>query len=85
MHDLRDGRRLQWVKLYGTRMIIANHSDIGNYWTAVVYFKARNGTYKRVPQRAQQGIEKTNGGMVIDTLPPCSAMSLNPCSRWYTT
>jgi hypothetical protein len=39
-----------------------NHK--GNYWTAVIYFKARNGTYKRVPQRAQQGIEKTNGGMV---------------------
>jgi hypothetical protein len=37
----------------------------GNYWTAVIYFRARNGTYKRVPQRAQQGIEKTNGGMVF--------------------
>jgi hypothetical protein len=37
----------------------------GNYWTAVIYFKARNGTYKRVPQRAQQGIEKTHGGMMV--------------------
>lgn len=41
---------------------------IGNYWTAVIYYKARNGTYHRVPQRAQQGIEKTNGGMVLDPL-----------------
>ena len=37
---------------------------VGNYWTAVVYFKAKNGTFKRVPQRAQQGMEGTNGGMV---------------------
>lgn len=41
----------------------------GNYWTAVIYFKARNGTYHRVPQRAQQGIEKTNGGMVLALFP----------------
>ncbi|KAI1669069.1 DUF1996 domain containing protein [Pyrenophora tritici-repentis] len=39
--------------------------DLSNYWTAVVYFKAKNGTYKRVPQRAQQGMEGTNGGMVV--------------------
>jgi len=38
--------------------------SVGNYWTAVVYFKAKNGTFKRVPQRAQQGMEGTNGGMV---------------------
>jgi len=38
--------------------------DFSNYWTAVLYFKAKNGTYKRVPQRAQQGMEGTNGGMV---------------------
>lgn len=24
--------------------------DFSNYWTANVYFKARNGTFKRVPQ-----------------------------------
>ena len=40
----------------------------GNYWTAVIYYKARNGSYHRVPQRAQQGIEKTNGGMVTHSL-----------------
>lgn len=37
---------------------------IGNYWTAVVYFRAKNGTFKRVPQRAQQGFDGTQGGMV---------------------
>ncbi|KAH7408806.1 hypothetical protein DE146DRAFT_647234 [Phaeosphaeria sp. MPI-PUGE-AT-0046c] len=39
--------------------------DFSNYWTAVIYYKARNGSYHRVPQRAQQGIEKTNGGMMV--------------------
>ena len=24
--------------------------DLSNYWTAVLFFRARNGTYKRVPQ-----------------------------------
>ena len=38
--------------------------DFSNYWTAVLYFKARNGTFKRVPQMAQQGFEGTQGGMV---------------------
>ena len=28
--------------------------DLSNYWTAAVYFKARNGSYKRVPQMANQ-------------------------------
>ncbi len=27
--------------------------DFSNYWTAVLYFRARNGTYKRVPQLSQ--------------------------------
>ncbi|KAF2841083.1 hypothetical protein M501DRAFT_991011 [Patellaria atrata CBS 101060] len=39
--------------------------DFSNYWTAVLYFRAKNGTYKRVPQRAQAGMEGTQGGMVV--------------------
>jgi len=39
--------------------------DFSNYWTAVLYFRARNGTYKRVPQMAQAGMEGTQGGMVV--------------------
>lgn len=27
--------------------------DFSNYWTAVLYFRARNGTFKRVPQTSQ--------------------------------
>lgn len=39
--------------------------DLSNYWTAVLYFRARNGTYKRVPQMANSGFEGANGGMTV--------------------
>src|ERR1700761_2172076 len=36
--------------------------DFSNYWTAVLYFRARNGTFKRVPQMASEGLV-ANGGI----------------------
>jgi hypothetical protein len=39
--------------------------DFSNYWTAPIYFKARNGTYKRVPQKPNSGFEGSNGGMTV--------------------
>jgi hypothetical protein len=39
--------------------------DFSNYWTAVLYFQHRNGSYKRVPQYANVGFEGVNGGMTI--------------------
>jgi len=39
--------------------------DLSNYWTAAVYFRARNGTYKRVPQMANDQIGTANGGLTI--------------------
>ncbi|OAG01934.1 uncharacterized protein CC84DRAFT_1251890 [Paraphaeosphaeria sporulosa] len=43
--------------------------DFSNYWTAVMYFRHENGSYKRVPQypNAQLGHNDTNikGGMTI--------------------
>ncbi|KAK5659521.1 hypothetical protein OQA88_723 [Cercophora sp. LCS_1] len=39
--------------------------DFSNYWTATIFFRARNGSLKRVPQMAQAGMEQTNGGMVV--------------------
>lgn len=42
--------------------------DFSNYWTAVLYFRARNGTFKRVPQMANQGLTQ-NGGMTIYYIP----------------
>lgn len=38
--------------------------DFSNYWTANVYFKARNGSYKRVPQVANLGLG-VKGGMTV--------------------
>ncbi|KAK8111076.1 uncharacterized protein PG998_007533 [Apiospora kogelbergensis] len=37
--------------------------DFSNYWTAVLFFKARNGTYKRVPQSSQ--IQGAKGGITV--------------------
>jgi hypothetical protein len=59
--------------------------DFSNYWTATLYFKARNGTYHRVPQRAQQGIETTNGGMVRLLIGSLHAPSFTPYFQSYTS
>ena len=37
--------------------------DFSNYWTAVLYFRARNGTFKRVPQISQ--ISGATGGITV--------------------
>ena len=39
--------------------------DFFNYWTAVMYFKAPNGTYKRVPQIPDVGFDGANGGKTV--------------------
>jgi hypothetical protein len=39
--------------------------DFSNYWTASLYFRARNGTYKRVRQIGNAGFEGQNGGMTV--------------------
>lgn len=39
--------------------------DFSNYWTAAVYFRARNGTYHRVPQMPNQQIGNSNGGQTV--------------------
>ncbi|KAK3365496.1 hypothetical protein B0T24DRAFT_669751 [Lasiosphaeria ovina] len=39
--------------------------DFSNYWTANVYFKARNGTFKRVPIMVNDAIGAANGGMTV--------------------
>ena len=38
------------VSATATCTTCAFSEDFSNYWTANLYFKARNGTYKRVPQ-----------------------------------
>jgi len=39
--------------------------DLSNYWTANMYFKARNGSYKRVPQIPNRGLTGEVGGMTV--------------------
>jgi hypothetical protein len=46
--------------------------DFSNYWTAVLYFRARNGTYKRVPQFVSDGL-KGNGGITVYYIPDANA------------
>jgi hypothetical protein len=39
--------------------------DLSNYWTANVYFRARNGTFKRVPQMVNDQIGAANAGITV--------------------
>jgi hypothetical protein len=43
--------------------------DFSNYWTANIYFRAKNGTYKRVPQMVNLGLKGT-GGVTVYYIPP---------------
>lgn len=44
--------------------------DFSNYWTAVLYFQARNGSFKRVPQLSNQNLENADGGMTVYYISP---------------
>ncbi len=44
--------------------------DFSNYWTASLFFKARNGTFKRVPQMTNLGLRGKNGGLTVYYIPP---------------
>lgn len=46
------------------------NEDFSNYWTQVMYFRARNGTFKRVPQIANQYLEGANAGMTVYYMSP---------------
>jgi len=48
--------------------------DFSNYWTASLYFKARNGTFQRVPQFKNQGLTQ-NGGMTVYYISPYDGVS----------
>lgn len=43
--------------------------DFSNYWTANLYFRAKNGSYKRVPQMVNLGL-KGQGGITVYYIPP---------------
>jgi hypothetical protein len=42
--------------------------DFSNYWTAVLFFRARNGTYMRVPQLQEIGLPG-KGGITVYYIP----------------
>lgn len=43
--------------------------DFSNYWTAALYYKARNGTFKRVTQFPNGGLTQ-NGGITVYYITP---------------
>jgi len=47
--------------------------DTSNYWTAVLFFRARNGTFKRVPIKGNSGFESSSGGMTVYYIPGYAA------------
>lgn len=58
--------------------------DFSNYWTAVLYFRARNGTYKRVPQSVSEGLKGVGGITVYytpDTQNQTGVMAFRPGFR----
>lgn len=48
--------------------------DFSNYWTAVLYFRARNGTFKRVPQFVSDGLRGV-GGITVYYIPSTNNQS----------
>ncbi|TVY75653.1 hypothetical protein LSUE1_G004355 [Lachnellula suecica] len=48
--------------------------DLSNYWTAVLYFRARNGTFKRVSQVANGGLVQ-RGGITVYYITPYDGVS----------
>lgn len=67
--------------------------DLSNYWTANLYFKAKNGTYKRVKQlgAARQFNDdfstKIDGGVLVYyvSAQPGKITAFKPVSRFRTT
>lgn len=45
-----------------------------NYWTAALYFRAQDGTFKRVQQYANLGLVQ-RGGMTVYYIPPYDGFS----------
>jgi hypothetical protein len=43
--------------------------DLSNYWTAVLFYRANNGSFMKVPQVNQQGTNGIKAGMVRQTPP----------------
>jgi len=50
--------------------------DFSNYWTATLYFRARNGTFKRVEQIGNVDFESASGGTTVYYIQPYDGSSV---------
>jgi hypothetical protein len=60
--------------------------DFSNYWTAVMFFKAKNGTYTRVPQVGNggpQGSLVNKGGLDVYYIPSGKTTAFKPVSHQH--
>jgi len=61
------------------------NQDFSNYWTAILYFRARNGTFKRLEQIGNVDFESANGGSTVYYIQPydgSSVTAFKPVSRF---
>lgn len=60
--------------------------DFSNYWTAVMFFHHKNGSYHRVPQVGNggpQGSLVNNGGLDVYYIPSGKTTAFKPVSHVY--
>jgi hypothetical protein len=60
--------------------------DLSNYWTAVMFYKAKNGSYHRVPQVGNggpQGQLVNNGGLDVYYIPSGKTVAFKPVRRTF--
>lgn len=50
--------------------------DFSNYWTATLWFQARNGSFYPVPQKGNVDFESANGGMTVYYIAPYDGSSV---------
>jgi hypothetical protein len=61
-----DNKSAVAIKDKGTRTTCFFSEDFSNYWTAVLYFKTRNGSFHRVPIYDNAQLEgDVAGGMTV--------------------
>jgi hypothetical protein len=71
---LTTGSSLKVSSLSKRHGLRSDPKDFSNYWTAALYYRARNGTFKRVQQFENGGL-KQNQGMTVYYIPPYDGVS----------
>lgn len=61
--------------------------DFSNYWTAVLFFRARNGSFHQVSQKGNVYFEESNGGMTVYYIPSYGSTKVTAfqpvsCADW---